>query len=457
MKKLFNFTNAKLTIVKHGVYKDTKEKGLRFKKGLKRTVFLYEKRIFGRKGSAVTFTIGAFPLLSVEEARQEARRLATLCEKGIDPRTAKKPEEQAPNRARKDHFSFGSAIKMFFDAKKELKPRSVATYRSHFKLCPKSWLSRDVRDINAEMLESLFHKVRETRHRVCWNFLKTFNGLWNTCSRLTKGKHAFGTNPVPVVHERLALIGIQKNKPTRIIISEHNLGRFVVTLENMLAEKPRFSMRAMIRICLLNLFTGMRFNEARTIRWEHVDMEQGLLFLPGDNTKNGHDHWLPLSDYAHALLRTIKKEQEPGCLFVFQGIKSDKPVRRNDVALPRISKRLGFPYSPHASRRTFASIADEVGLGFLTVKRMLNHNFEGGVTGGYVSQGFNPTKNREHFQKVCDYILDHRAEFLGEKVKDTCDKNAALAQLKRTAIELGLDPEQALEMLARESNVDKAA
>jgi len=29
-------------------------------------------------------------------------------------------------------------------------------------------------------------------------------------------------------------------------------------------------------------------------------------------------------------------------------------------------------------------VADEAGLGFLTVKRLLNHTFQGGVTGGYI-------------------------------------------------------------------------
>ena len=83
------------------------------------------------------------------------------------------------------------------------------------------------------------------------------------------------------------------------------------------------------------------------------------------------------------------------------------------------------------------------------MKRLLNHAFQGGVTGGYIVAGFDPSKERANFQKVCDYILDRRSEHLGlAKVQDEgIDQREALLKLKRFALELGLDPVVALEML----------
>ena len=63
--------------------KDTEISGLKFKVGERRSVFQFEKRIKGKKCSPITFTIGAFAALTIDDARQEARRLANLCEKGI--------------------------------------------------------------------------------------------------------------------------------------------------------------------------------------------------------------------------------------------------------------------------------------------------------------------------------------------------------------------------------------
>lgn len=79
---------------------------------------------------------------------------------------------------------------------------------------------------------------------------------------------------------------------------------------------------------------------------------------------------------------------------------------------------------------------------------MLNHTFQGGITGGYVIPGFNPAKERANFQKVCDYILLRRAEYLGEvkRKSEEVDKQQAMEKLRKYASELGLDPSEVLLM-----------
>jgi len=65
------------------IVKDSIQKGLRFKVGANGSVFQFEKRISGRKGAPVTFTLGAFPAVGIDDARQEARRLETLWAKSM--------------------------------------------------------------------------------------------------------------------------------------------------------------------------------------------------------------------------------------------------------------------------------------------------------------------------------------------------------------------------------------
>jgi len=62
-------------------------------------------------------------------------------------------------------------------------------------------------------------------------------------------------------------------------------------------------------------------------------------------------------------------------------------------------------------------------------------------------RGFNPDKERANIQKVCDYIRDRRAEYLGEacKKEDGLDIPKAIEKLKRFALELGLGPGKVLE------------
>ena len=430
---------------------------LKFRVGGRRSVFFFEKRISGRKGSPIKITIGAFPAISIEEARQKARGYANECERGIDPRTRTAENEEAPK------LLFRVAVKKFFDEKKEIGKRSLEDYRAIVRCyVPSSWMKKDIRDITAEMLVRQFHQVRKTAKKRCWEFLKVFNNIWNTCAPFFKDENnerLLRVNPIPEV--RTMLKNVPRNRPNRLVIPVEHLGKFVVTLERLRkAESPStklgdvsisWAIARMCDICLLSLFTGFRFAEAQHLKWEYVDLEHGIIRLPGnakhekgdfDGTKNHHDHWVPLSSYAWDLLREFHSNRKSSSPYVFAAKRVvSRPIGRNERAFPFISQTVGFHYSPHASRRTFASVADEVGLGFLAVKRMLNHSYVGGVTGGYIVPGFNPSKERGNFQKVCDYILDRRVEYLGIRSKDSgsVDMEEAVLKLRRYAVELGVD------------------
>lgn len=220
----------------------------------------------------------------------------------------------------------------------------------------------------------------------------------------------------------------------------------------------------MCDIALLNLFTGFRFIEAQNLKWEYVDLENGIIRLPGDareemgdfdGTKNHHDHGIALSSYVWELLRRCHEERGSLNPYVFPSVNNGeipKPVCRNVRIFDRITALIGTHYSPHTSRRTFASTADDAGLGFLTLKRMLNHKYKGDVTSGYIVRGFNPEKDRKNFEKVCSYILERRAEYLGEKKRNDrgFSHDVALQKLKRYALELGLDLGEVVEVVQRE-------
>lgn len=184
----------------------------------------------------------------------------------------------------------------------------------------------------------------------------------------------------------------------------------------------------------------------------YIDLDRGIISLPGisrndpfTGTKNKRDHIVPLSSYLWKMLKELfdnqKSKPSP---FVFPGTTGCKPMSRPRKSIQYISNVLGNHYSLHASRRTFASIANEVGLGFLNVKRLPNHAFEGGVTCGYVVPGFNPESQRKHLQIICDYILDRKSEYLGVQQKPSISQAEAFFKLRRYAVELGLDPELVL-------------
>src|SRR5690606_30046060 len=63
----------------------------------------------------------------------------------------------------------------------------------------------------------------------------------------------------------------------------------------------RDSQRVARDVMLLILLTGLRPNEAATLKWSNVDFERKRIVLL--NTKNGTDHIVPMTNLTYALFR----------------------------------------------------------------------------------------------------------------------------------------------------------
>jgi len=129
------------------------------------------------------------------------------------------------------------------------------------------------------------------------------------------------------------------------------------------------------------LLTGMRRTSAVTARWEHVDWERGLLFVP--NPKGGEERAfsLPLSEYLIELLRDRQKGNE----LPFKGSPWIWPAdsKLGHVTEPKENKR-GLP-SPHMLRHSYATFAKAAGLNEMDIALLMNHKMPG-VTAGYIHE-----------------------------------------------------------------------
>ena len=67
------------------------------------------------------------------------------------------------------------------------------------------------------------------------------------------------------------------------------------------------------------IYTGCRKGEALNLKWENVDLENGIIAIKG--TKTQHDRHIPISNALDAILRAIERPQ--GIIYVFNrnGVK----------------------------------------------------------------------------------------------------------------------------------------
>ena len=175
---------------------------------------------------------------------------------------------------------------------------------------------------------------------------------------------------------RISGIVVSPIRKTRIV-QKLDLAKWYKAIAS---RKNTRSERASRDIFLVALFTGLRKTEIMSLKWTDIDLRARTLVAR--STKNHKDHTLPLSEILLRLFRD--RRQETGCfVYVFPGKVDERPVRDIDSARLRIVEETGIDFTIHDLRRTFATIAAEMGISAFLLKKLLNHK-SGDVTEGYV-------------------------------------------------------------------------
>lgn len=164
---------------------------------------------------------------------------------------------------------------------------------------------------------------------------------------------------------------------------------------------------------LFLLFTGLRSLDARTVRWEDVDVAAATLHRP--RPKGGEDRafTVPVSGFVLELLRRRRAGNRDDAGWVFPSRSRDgrvtHVVHAREQRYVAGRKRPYLP-SPHRLRDTFASAAHEAGVHPLDLKVLLNHSLPGmgDVTMGYVRPSV------EHLRGCVEAVAGFLLERMGE-------------------------------------------
>lgn len=129
---------------------------------------------------------------------------------------------------------------------------------------------------------------------------------------------------------------------------------------------------AAVRLLLL---TGARLREILDLRWSHVDLERGLLFLPDSKTGK---KTIVLSSAAMTIVERLAAadaEHQKSNGYVIKGVKEGKPrrdLKRPWDAIRRYAELDGVRL--HDLRHTFASLGAGASLGLPIVGKLLGHS-----------------------------------------------------------------------------------
>lgn len=123
-------------------------------------------------------------------------------------------------------------------------------------------------------------------------------------------------------------------------------------------------------ICGLLLLTAARKSELLNAKWEHVDVERGLWFIP--RTKNGHSRHVPLPTAALAIIAKLPRFN--GCEWLLPNPSTRKPFVSIKRAWATATKAAGLEgFRPHDSRHAAISAMVSSGVPIQTAGTIAGH------------------------------------------------------------------------------------
>jgi integrase len=140
------------------------------------------------------------------------------------------------------------------------------------------------------------------------------------------------------------------------------------------------------QIVRLLILTGCRREEIGGLKWSEIDRDAGTITLPKERVKNKHEHTLPLTPLALAIIDSVPQRVSRDCLF---GDRSVNGFTDWDRQKGHLDDRLaGKPadWRLHDLRRSLASwLADDGDVGPHIIEAILNHysGHRSGVAGVY--------------------------------------------------------------------------
>ena len=299
--------------------------------------------MFGPREARRRKVVGKYPLKSLREARDQAKKVLAEIALGI----VIAPKKSSPS------ITFDEALDRFLDsAKQRSRPRTVGDYdrllNRHF-----AFGRKRIADINKTDLQKCLAKLdrvpSERKHadtviRIFFN--------WAYREELIQ------QNPVDRL-QRLA------NVPSRErILSERELGE-------VFGKAKIFSWPFGPIVCLC-ILTGQRRGEIGQLKWSWFDLGERLVILPGKLVKNGRTHSFPIGQVTAELVRDLPRIDD----FVFSGRNQKNETfngwAKSKKAFDETLIDVGH-YTLHDLRRTFSTMHAKLGTPIHITERLLNH------------------------------------------------------------------------------------
>ncbi|HAT3859885.1 TPA: tyrosine-type recombinase/integrase [Legionella pneumophila] len=356
--------------------------GVRITSGGSKAFFV--EKFINRKRCRIT--LGHYPELTAEMARNKALLMLGQIAMGGDPIAEKKASTIIK-------VTLNEVFKDYLKTRKTLKPKTISNYQQILDKGFTSWKHKPILSITKDRITKYHEKLGKEHGEAYANLaMRILRALFNFAAGQyedAKGNSLILENPVKRLSQTRAWYRVERRQT---YIKPHELKAWYAGLQITQNEVLRDYL-------LLILLTGLRRQEAATLKWSDVDLSAKTFTL--SKTKNNETHTLPLSDFLYNLMVNRKKNQMND--YVFPGTGAAGHIIEPRKLMAHVTKTSGVHFTVHDLRRTFITIAESLDIPAYALKRLMNHKMNNDVTAGYIVADVE--RLRKPMQLITNYIL----------------------------------------------------
>lgn len=294
--------------------------------------------------------LGAYPIMPLAEAREEARKFRKMISDGIDPLENEQNRKAEATKQAEKRITFSDCSESVLSLKAtELRnPKHLAQWRSTLETYVYPYIgNKSINDVTKadilSILEPIWLIKNETASRV--------RGRIETIIDFAKAREYFsGDNPAAwkgCLKPLLSQPSKIQNKKHHAALPYHEIAKFM----NELHKQNGISARALE----FAIYTAARSNEIRGATWSEVDFGKRIWIIPETRMKANREHRIPLSDQSIRLLKNVLRIIGDDLIF-----PSPRGKKLSDAAIPKVLKRMGrYDITLHGFRSTFRDWAGE--------------------------------------------------------------------------------------------------
>lgn len=353
----FSFTKAQLlalplpAVGQRVVYHDTRVPGLQLRvtSAGSKTFSVYRRT---KAGQPERVTLGKFPAMTIEQARQQAAQVNAEISSGASPAVVRRSLKAEP--------TFAEAVELFISNKRKrngapIGEKTAKDYRDVLRLHMADLTARKLSAIDRADVVAMRDRINRKSPSQADKAVALTSAVY--AYMLGADKYQ-GTNPASLV---------KKNPPVERdrFLQPGELPRFFDALTSV----PSPAMRDLF---LLSLLTGARRSNVLAMRWDDVDLESGLWRI--ERTKNGTPQNVTLSPEAVELLHNRRASADTASPFVFPGTGVTGHLVEPKGAWKRLLDAAGIEnLRIHDLRRTLGSWQARQGTSLPIIGKSLNH------------------------------------------------------------------------------------